>query len=361
MIKRFTLLIVLFTLVSGTAFGQSERTGQAGAMELLNNVMPRSSGFNGLDIAGVDGIEGSQINPAGVARTTGTELLFAHSRWLYGSGIQINSFGISQSLGVDNGTLGVLVVALNPGDLTRTTESQPNGELGTFSPSLLNIGLTYARKFTDRIHVGFSGRLVSQSTPDVAATGVNFDAGIQYRAGKLDRLKLGIALRHVGPTMTFSGDGLTSRVLFQTRNDYTTSVDLPTQEFEIPATLTMGGSFDFFLGSDDLVLSAVVGFISNSYYYNQGGMGLEFRYKQYVAFRGAFLYEQGIFGANPGVDGRYNAYTGTALGASFRVPIKSGKYDASGNPDFSKFSLDMSYRTTNPFGGTFVLGARIDI
>lgn len=361
MIKRFTTLWVLVALLLGYAQAQSERTGQAGAMELLNNVMPRSSGFNGLDMAAVDGIEGSQINPAGVARTTGTELLFAHSRWFVGSDIRINSFGISQNLGVDNGTLGVLVTALNPGEMTRTTVNQPNGELGTYSPTLVNIGLTYARKFTERIHVGFTGRLVNQSTPDVGATGVNFDAGIQYRAGKLDRLKLGIALRHVGPTMAFSGDGLAARVLLRNRNDYDTSVDLPTEEFEIPATLTMGGSYDFFLGSDNLVLSAVAGFISNSYYYNQGGLGLEFRYKQYVAFRGSFLYEQGIFGPTPGVDGRFNAYTGTALGASFRIPIASGKYDASGNPDFSKFSLDMSYRTTNPFGGTFVFGARIDI
>ncbi len=360
--KKFTLLLVILSCLGwATLSAQSERTGQAGAMELLNNVMPHSSGFNGLDIAAVDGIEGSQVNPAGIARTTGTELLFAHSRWFVGSGIQINSFGISQNLGVDNGTLGVLVTALNPGDLTRTTTSQPNGELGTFSPSFVNIGLSYARKFTDRIHVGFTGRVVNQSTPEVGATGVNFDAGIQYRAGRLDRIKLGIALRHVGPTMIFRGDGLANRVLLRNRNDFTSSVDLPTQEFEIPATLTMGASYDFFLGTDDLVLSAVAGFISNSYYYNQGGLGLEFRYKQYVAFRGSFLYEQGIFGQTIGDNGRFNAYTGTALGASFRVPIKSGKFDASGNPDFSKFSLDISYRTTNPFGGTFVFGARIDL
>ena len=359
--KKYTLLLALALFHIGQLWGQLERTGQAGAMELLNNVMPRSSGFNGLNISGTDGIESSQINPAGVARTTGTELLFAHSRWLVGSGIRINAFGLSQGMGDDNGTLGLLVTALNPGDLVRTTVNQPNGELGTYSPTFVNIGVTYARMFTDRIHVGFTGRLVNQSTPEVGATGINFDAGIQYRAGEADRVKLGIALRHVGPTMTFRGDGLANRVLLRNRNSYTTAVDLPTQEFEIPATLSLSGSYDFFLGSEDWVLSAVAGFISNSYYYNQGGAGLEFRYKNYVAFRGSFLYEPGIFGAVVGESGRFNAYTGGSLGATFQVPIKSGKYDASGNPDFSTFSLDMSYRTTHPFGGTFVFGARISI
>ncbi|GAB4402458.1 MAG: hypothetical protein OHK0039_00490 [Bacteroidia bacterium] len=339
---------------------QPDRVGQAGASQLLINVMPRSSALNGLDLGSIDGIESSMVNPAGVARTTGTELLFAHSRWLVGTDIGVNMFGISQSLGPDKGTLGICINAFSLGDIPRTTELQPDGTLGTYRVSLFNIGVSYARKFTDRIHVGTTMRIISESTPEVSATGFALDAGIQYRAGKNDRIKLGIALRNVGPTMQFSGDGLAGRVLLRNDNDFTSTINLPTAPFEIPTVLAMGGSYDFFLGSS-LTLSPTASFISNAFYYNQGGLGLSLKYKNYLILRGSFLYEPGIFGKTIGIDGRYNVYTGFATGASFQVPFRNGKLDASGNASFSSFSLDMSYRTTNPFGGTFVFGARIDV
>lgn len=342
------------------AEAQPERVGQAGATELLINTMPRSSALNGLDIGSTDGIEAAMVNPAGIARTTGTELLFSHARWLVGTDIGVNVFGFSQSLGPDAGTLGLNINAFSLGDFVRTTVNQPDGQLGTFRMTYFNIGISYAKKFTDRIHVGTTVRVINQSTPEVGATGVAFDAGIQYRAGRKDRIKLGIALRNVGPTMQFTGDGLANRVLFQSNNDYTSTVNLPTATFEIPTVLSMGGSYDFFLG-DALTLSTTAAFISNSFYFNQGGLGLALNYKDYVVLRGSFLYEPGIFGEVIGVDGRYNAYTGFATGATFQIPVRNGKLDANGNESFSAFSLDMSYRTTNPFGGTFVFGARIDV
>lgn len=339
---------------------QPERVGQAGASQLLINSMPRSSAFNGLDVASSDGIESSSVNPAGVARTTGTELLFSHTRWLVGTDIGINSFGFSQALGRDNGSLGLIINAFNLGEFTRTTVEQPDGTLGSFRVTYMNIGLSYAKKFTDRIHVGTTARVINQATPEVSSTGFALDAGIQYRTGKKDRLKLGISLKNIGPTMRFRGDGLNTRAPFEPSNNYTSIVTLNGDRFEIPATLSMGGSMDFFLGESNTI-TVIAGFISNSFYFNQGGLGLAYSYKKYVTLRGSFLYEKGIFGEVVGVDGRYNAYTGFSTGATFQIPFKTDKLDASGNPDFSKFSLDMSYRTTNPFDGTFVFGARIDI
>ena len=96
--KKYILLI--FILCLGVAYAQPERVGQAGAAELLINNVPRSSSLNGLNIESSNGIESSFVNPAGVATTKGTELLFSHTRWVIGSDISINSFGVSQGLGV---------------------------------------------------------------------------------------------------------------------------------------------------------------------------------------------------------------------------------------------------------------------
>lgn len=356
--KQYFILLTLLIAGLSTANAQLERVGQAGAVELLINSMPRSSGFNGLDLGSSSGIESSMINPAGIARTTGTELLFARTAWLRGSDIFINSFGFSQGLGADGGAFGILINTFNLGEFVRTTTSQPDGTLGTFSPTFLNIGASYAKKFTDAIHVGATVRVISQSTPEVSANGIALDAGVQYRTGEKDRLKLGIALRNVGPTMQFSGDGLSGRVAFESTNPFDTGVELPTSSFELPTTLSMGGSYDFFAGVDNTI-TVMGSFISNSFFLNQGGIGIGYSYKDIVMLRGSFLYENGIFG-DLGVT-RFNAHTGGALGASFQVPFGDTKYDASSNETQSSFSLDLSYRFTNPFDGTFTFGARIDI
>ena len=286
--KKHLFISILVILASIPVFAQPERVGQAGAQELLINTMPRSSGLNGIDISSSDGIESSLVNPAGVARTTGTELLFSHALWLIGSEIKVNAFGFSQSLGEGNGALGILVNSFSMGDFIRTTVDQPDGTLGTFSPTYLNIGGTYARKFTDRIYVGFTARIVHESTPEVVANGIAFDAGIQYRSGEKDRLKLGIALRNVGPTMRFGGDGLAGRVPIETNNNYSSGINIPTAKFELPATLSMGGSYDFFLGNSNTV-TVNGSFISHSFYHNQGGIGLSYKYKNFVILRGSFL------------------------------------------------------------------------
>lgn len=351
------LLSACFVLMAvATLQAQPNRVGQAGALELLMNTTAKSSGFNGLNIGSTDGIESASVNPAGVATTTGTEMVFAHTRWLIGTGISVNSFGLSQSLGAE-GTGGVIGVSLNAirlGEFVRTTVALPDGTMGTFSPAITNIGISYAKKFTEHILVGATIRLISQSTPDINANGACFDAGVQYRALENDALKIGVTLRNVGPAMKFSGSGLENRVNLEPNNPYNTGVVLPVDKFELPSILSMGASYDFRFGSKN-TLTAMGGFISNAFYYNQLGAGLQYQYSEWVALRASFLYEKGIFG-DMNVT-RYSAYTGSAVGATFQIPFKASKKQE----NFSKFGLDLSYRTTNPFNGTFSIGARIDI
>ena len=46
----------------------------------------------------VKGLEGMYLNVAGTAFTKSTEVMFAHTEWLKGTGISINSFGLTQKL-----------------------------------------------------------------------------------------------------------------------------------------------------------------------------------------------------------------------------------------------------------------------
>jgi hypothetical protein len=150
--------------------------------ELLINPWARSSGWGGANSAGVRGLESQFLNVAGLAFTKKTELLFSHTNWLSGTDIGINSFGLSQKVG-ESGVLGLGVMSMNFGDIPITTVDQPEGGLGTFSPSYINIGLSYAKEFSNRIYGGITVRLVSEAIADVKASGIAFDAGVQYVTG----------------------------------------------------------------------------------------------------------------------------------------------------------------------------------
>jgi hypothetical protein len=351
------ILIFLSIILGGfcTVQAQPEGVGQTGGMQLLFNTWGRSSGFMGLNVASSDGIESTTVNPAGLGTTQGTELVFANTNWLIGSEIRGNSFGFSQAIG-GGSVLGLSVNALSMGDFIRTTVNNPDGTLGTFSPSMVNLGVSYAKQFTDNIYVGTTIRILSESTPEVSAGGVSFDAGIQYRAGDKDKVKLGISLRNVGPTMSFGGDGLSFRVLLRNRNNYDSGVELPTAEFELPVVLSLGGSYDFLLGPSNTI-TVLATYLSNSYYWNQGGLGLQYKYKDFFMIRGAYLVEEADFSGGMSFD----AHTGLAVGATVQAPFKAGRKNAEGGDAYSFFGLDISYRTTNPFGGTLTIGARIDL
>ncbi|MEM7040051.1 MAG: PorV/PorQ family protein, partial [Bacteroidota bacterium] len=347
------LLIFSFAVI--TAFGQlfagnPERAGQAGATQLLVNSWGRSSGFNGINIGGAYGIESVINNPAGVATTRRTELVFGHTRYLVGTDININSFGLSQAM-KKAGVIGIYVTAFDLGDFIRTTEDNPEGELGTFSPTFMNLGITYGKKFTDHIYVGATIKVVHESIFDVGANGIAFDAGVQYRTnlGKdslhTDKLKLGISLRNIGSTMQYGGDGLTFRANRQ--DDFTSLSSRPTDQFEMPSVLSMGLSYDFYLGLQHR-LTPMGAFVSNAFQHDQIGVGMEYGFSKYLMVRYSFLYEKDILDD----DLRQTAWTGHGVGVTVEIPFKTGKDRT------STFGLDYSYRSTEPFNGTHVIGAR---
>ncbi|GIV29734.1 MAG: hypothetical protein KatS3mg028_0800 [Bacteroidia bacterium] len=88
MIKmKYQLLTGLSILmVCSAQAGNPERAGQAGATQLLINPYSRSAGWAGANQANTRGIEAQFWNVAGTVFTKKTELYFARTEWLVGSG-----------------------------------------------------------------------------------------------------------------------------------------------------------------------------------------------------------------------------------------------------------------------------------
>ena len=338
------LLIALVAVPFNSYAGNEQRAGSAGAGELLINPWARSAGWGGINTAGARGVEAVFLNVAGTAFTERTELVFSHTDWFGDADINVDAFGFTQRVG-ETGALSVTIMAMGFGDIEITTTELPDGGLGTYSATYLNLGVSYAKKFTENIYGGVTVKLISHSLPDLNAAGVCFDAGIQYVTGEKDNIKFGIGLKNVGPAMSFQGDGL-SLSLPTLFGNFDATVEQRSSNFELPSLLNIGGSYDFLW--TDTRLTAAANFTSNSFTRDQIGAGLEFSYKEWVMLRAGYVYENEIFDAATA----QTIFSGFNGGLSFEVPLGDSG---------TTFGVDYAYRHTRDFGGFNTFGAKISL
>ncbi len=340
---------ICLSLVTAFSFaGNEDRVGSAGATELLINPWARSSGWGGAGSAHVRGLEAVHLNVAGLAYAGKTEIGFTTTNWLAGAGININSIGLAQRVG-ESGVIGLGFTSINYGDIDITTTEIPEGGLGTFSPSNFILNLSYAKEFSSSITGGVTVKLVNEGISNVNTSGVALDAGVRYTTGEFDHIKFGLALKNIGPPMSYSGDGLS----IETVNPFTgvsTTTEQRSAKFELPSLLNIGGSYDFFFGETSK-LTAAGTFTSNSFSRDQFRLGAEYTFthdKVIVILRGGMVMEKGLFSATE----RQTALTGPTGGISIDLPMGKNK---------STLGVDYTYRTSNPFGGVHSIGIRLNL
>lgn len=355
------MTIVITLCGSITRAGNPDRAGEAGAYELTINPWARSAGLFGMNSSRVMGLEAERVNIAGLAFARKTEIIFARTHWVQGTDIFINAAGVAQKFGKDKANvLGFSFMSIDLGEIDRTTTSNPDpGELGTFKPQFFNMGISFARAFSNHINAGATVRIVSERIDDLKAFGFCVDLGIQYVTGKLDNARFGIALRNVGTPMKYTGDGLIFRGPAPL-GDYQQSQSQRTEKFELPSLLNIGMSYDIYadnLKNDkekphDHRVSVIFNFTSNSFGKDQVGGGLEYSWKDYFMVRGGYRWEKGI---TDDVE-RTTWYRGYSGGFSAEVPLKKSKGSES-----PTLGIDYAYLFTSPFSGTHHYGLRFNL
>lgn len=345
-LSKYLIAFLIITMISPAFAGNKDRSGQAGASELLINPWARSSGWGGANMAKVRGLEAMWGNVAGTAFTRNTEINFSSTQWLKGTGTSIFAFGLTQKIG-ESGVIGIQIMSMSFGEIQVTTGSSPDGGLGTYKPSLMNFAISYAKAFSNSIYGGIVIKGVSESISDVNAFGIAIDAGIQYVTGENDQVAFGVALKNVGPQMKFSGDGLSFKDIIQMQGvDQGYTFNQRSQGYEMPTMLTIGASYDFLFGGDYTLTTAGT-FISNSFSKDQFSFGLQMNMKNYVMLRAGYTYEEGIF-ENIENSEKSNLSSGLSLGATVQVPINKEKG--------TNFAIDYSYRESVSFNGNHSIG-----
>ena len=347
--RIFAVVVILTALsVPAAQAGNDVRRGTAGASELLINPWARSTGWGGVNISNVRGLDAMFGNVAGLAFVDNIEVSYTNTM-LYGgknglsSGASMNAFGLGIRV-FDAGVLGVYVMTMGFGDIDITTFDSPEaGVNGTFAPSYMTINVAYAHSFTKSIHGGVNFKLVTESTDNVSGSGFGIDAGIQYVTGEDDQLKFGISLKNWGPSMSFNGTGLSLQMVGVGGNAFT--VETRKAEMELPTCLNIGLSYDFLFDKWDQRLTAAVAFTSNAFLRDNYTVGLEYSLLKMFQLRCGYIFQPGLWSDNDVA----TANNGLCAGAS--VDIQLGKDKKTG------ITLDYSYRTAAPLKGTHAIGA----
>jgi hypothetical protein len=292
------------------------------------------------------------MNIAGMAFVQKTEVLFSNTQWLVGSGIMLNSAGVAQKIG-EAGVLGVAVSAMSFGEIEKTTAELPGGGIGTFSPTLLNIGVSYAKSFSNSIHAGATVRVISESIDNLRATGIAFDVGIQYvttlgdrkKAKNKDNLSIGMSLKNVGPPLKMKGDGLSVRGNIPSTGNSLT-LEYRSAKYELPSLLNIGLAYHWRTENLNHEISLAGTFTSNSFSKDEMAFGLEYKFRKLFALRGGYV----IRNMGGAADVAKSALTGPTAGASvdFGLSKKEGST--------TRLGIDYSYRHTNPFNGIHSIG-----
>lgn len=308
------MALSLLILVSGFSFaGGGNRNATAGATQLLIPVGTRGIAMGGATISNSKGLESLFWNPANIARSDNSfEALFSHMSYIADIGVNYGAIAFNvESIG----HFALNIKTLDIGDITRTSVTYPDGTGATFSPQFSTIGLTYARSLSDRITVGLTANLVSETMDQVSATGLAFNIGIAYQnLGNIDGLSLGFTIKNLGPQMKYDGAGLNVNGAasgYIRNNTSNTVYKIDSAPFEMPNTLEIGLGYNMqFAGNNELLIST--DFKNDNFYEDTYSVGAEYGYDNLLFVRGGYTFapnlssEDRVFGFSAGFGINYS-------------------------------------------------------
>jgi hypothetical protein len=337
-LRAVSLALLLITLATDARASGGDRKGTSSGDQLLVPVGARGVALGNSYLAGMTGIQAVYYNPAGLAgSTSAADVMFTHMTTFDNDGM--SAFGVSGQF-AGFGHIALTVKTFSFANISMTDERHPDGTGGTFSPGFVTIGLTYARALTDRIRAGITGYIVSEDLNRVSATSAVMDIGVQYRGlAGVDGLELGVALRHLGPNMTYEGPGLYRNVNEIGSDREGQMLKIEAAGAPIPTSLELGVAYRYRLNETHSVLFTGA-FENNNFLEDQYKLAAEYSYRDALFVRGSYS----ISGEQ--TDDRFgdSAYL---FGPAFGVGLRQ---DLGG----TSLLFDYAYRASAVFSGNHV-------
>jgi hypothetical protein len=215
--KIFICLHILFiSLGAERNFGQFDygfdfsKAGSAGLQFLKIGVGARETAM-GEAVTGIVNDANSVFwNPAGLAYVEKKEIILSHNQWLVDS--KHNAAVIAYPIGSFVVALNAITLDIN--EFEETTALQPDGTGRMVQAGDLLVGLSVAKRFTDKLSIGLQVKYLQEKLDEYKLTNILFDIGTIYHTG-FRQLRLGFALQHFGPDMNIVNQEFRTPLLFR--------------------------------------------------------------------------------------------------------------------------------------------------
>ena len=338
--KKHIIASIVIIVVSSLVLGQNSRMGSASSTQLL--VVPSAKHLSGGGAAATaTGMDATFWNPAGLAMSENSvDAIFSNRQ--YFADIVNSFFGIATDIG--DYKMGVSVRTFNMGDIDETTVWYPDGTGQVFTPNFSILGATFARKLSDNTSVGINVNLIREGFGRVAANGVAYDLGVQYR-GLLGRegLDVGFTMKNFGSPMKYDGEGLGIMASPVDGDRPVEYYKLDAAAFDLPFVFDMGVSYN--------IAGADIGVTYTSNYYSTDELKLSVGY----ALEGLGSVGVGMQSSakSQEIDDTDDWYTNPADGVSFGASIDMSRFVG------MNLSVDYSMLPMGDFGTNSVVALRL--
>jgi hypothetical protein len=235
--------------------------------------------FTGL----ADDVTALYWNPAGIAWLKNRQFMAAHSEWF--ADINHEFAGIAIPISASS-AMGVSFTALSTPDMEQTTIAQPEGTGIFFDVQDISIGLTYARRMTERFSFGATVKYIQQKLFNETAQTFAVDMGAILHTG-FKGMRLGITMNNFGGKLRLDG-----RDLIVSYED--SPARLETQNWPLPISFRIGLAMDIIGLREGFILreSQRLTFLVDGYNVNDApetmSLGLEYGWNENFFLRGGY-------------------------------------------------------------------------
>lgn len=292
--KKYLFILLLLGLV-GTSIAQFNKVGRTSMQFLKIGIGGRESALGEACIADPQNINSIFWNPAGITKIENIELAFNYTKWLVDLKVFCGAVGIN----LDSwGVFALNYILMDYGDLQEAPVTSASGNLDTRTGNLftgkdLAFGITYARKFTDKLSIGINLKYIREDLYKYSTDLLAFDIGSFYETG------------WKGIRIAMSAQNFSSQARWlQTGEEAQQSYEIPLL-FRIGWSIDLLGGDDLFLGGDPNLhkLSFNMDAIHSNDYAERLNMGLEYVFLSQFYLRGGYRinYDEGHFSGGLGI------------------------------------------------------------
>jgi hypothetical protein len=284
------ILLITATIIfnGNNALSQNvSKTGTTAADFLEIGVGANATGLGGAFVSIANDASSLYWNAGGIANLIKSEAIIVHTDWI--AETNFDYAGLAIPLG-DFGTIGFSFTSLSMDDMKVRTVELPDGTGEYFSASDLSIGISYARKLTERFSIGFTAKYIEQNIWHMKSNAFAIDAGTVFKTDLFGGMTIGAAISNFGTAMKL--EGRDARYFIRVDpNKLGSNERIPTSieldSWELPLIFQIGVSTNV-LEVDNYRLTVATDAIVPNNDYQSVNIGAEFSFMNIVKLRSGY-------------------------------------------------------------------------